>query len=92
MQLTIRKYDIQLEKAAFPDCLVLARHTTFPVFQIQDTFFCARWLGIESERMIAPPLFPAASRQQALFFFFLQTDSGRPQPTVLLEVGFDTKP
>lgn len=56
MPLTLWERNCQLEQTAFPDRLLLARNDTFPVPQVQLTLHCARWLGIETERVVAPPL------------------------------------
>lgn len=56
--LTLRERDGQLEQAAFPDGLFFARDTAFPVFQIQNTLLCTGGLGVETERVVTPPLLP----------------------------------
>ena len=54
--ITIRECHGELEEAATPDCLVLARNAALPDFQIQNTLSTPLRLGEEAERMVLAPL------------------------------------
>lgn len=58
LELTIRESDGQLEESARPNCVLFARDSAFPIFDIEYTFFGTLWLGIETKRMVSSPLLP----------------------------------
>lgn len=55
---TIRECDGQLEQTTLPDCLFLARNTTFPNLQVEHTLLVLLGTGIEAKGMVLSPLLP----------------------------------
>lgn len=55
----VRKRDFKLEETSLPQRLVLARHSTLPLLQIEDSLLGADRFGEEAEGVIFAPLFPA---------------------------------
>ena len=58
LALTIRESNGQLEESTRPNCVLFARDSAFPIFDIEYTLFGTLWLGIEPERMVSSPLLP----------------------------------
>lgn len=56
----VRKCDLQLEQAAFPDSLLFAWYTTIPLFEVHHAVCAAHGLSEEAERVVASPLLPVA--------------------------------
>lgn len=52
----IWKSDVQLELAALPDCVFLARNSTLPDLHVQHTLGVLLGFGPEAERVVFPPL------------------------------------
>lgn len=57
-ELTVRKLYVDLEEAAFPDCLVFARNAAVPRLEVEDAGLAFLRFGEEAERVVFAPLLP----------------------------------
>jgi len=60
--LTVRKLYVDLEEAAFPDCLVFAGNAAVPGLEIEDAGLVLLRFGEEAEGVIFAPLLPVVDQ------------------------------
>jgi len=53
---TLGEVHLELEKSAFPQCLLLARNTATPFHKVKTSLGVLCWLRVESKRMVLSPL------------------------------------
>jgi hypothetical protein len=63
--LTIGEHQGQFEETALPECLHLARNSTFPGLQVQATLGSSRGLCDKAEGVVTSPLLPVESELSA---------------------------